>query len=96
MKLISLFYDDLALPLSHLINCCFQEGQYPVLWKNEIVSPVPKIAKITDKILAEFLVEDMAPSSDQAQYGNEEGLSVQHYLVKLLHQVLINLERNSQ
>ena len=43
MKLISLFYDDLALPLSHLINCCFQEGQYPVLWKNEIVSPVPKV-----------------------------------------------------
>ena len=114
MKLISLFSDDLALPLSHLINCCFQAGQYPVLWKNEIVSPVPKVfppekldhlrrisglfnfAKITDKILAEFLVEDMAPSSDQAQYGNEEGLSVQHYLVKLLHQVLTSLERNSQ
>ena len=114
MKLISLFYDDLALPLSHLINCCFQEGQYPVLWKNEIVSTVTRVyppekldhlrrisglfnlAKITDKILAEFLVEDMSPSSDQAQYGNEEGLSVQHYLVKLLHQVLINLERNSQ
>ena len=38
----------------------------------------------------------MAPSSDQAQYGNEEGLSVQHYIVKLLHQVLTSLERNSQ
>ena len=42
------------------------------------------------------MVEDMAPSCDKAQYGNEEGLSVQHYLVKMLHQILINLEKNSQ
>ena len=114
MRIISLFSDDLALPLSHLIGSSLQAGQYPSLWKNEIVTPVPKVfppeklehlrkisgllnfSKITDKILAEFMVDDMAPNCDKAQYGNEEGLSVQHYLVKMLHQILIDLEKNSQ
>ena len=114
MRIISLFSDDLALPLSHLIGCSIQNGQYPALWKNEVVTPVPKVfppekleqlrkisgllnfAKIADKILAEYMVEDMAPHCDKAQYGNEEGLSVQHYLVKMLHQILTNLDNNSQ
>jgi hypothetical protein len=79
MRIISLFSDDLALPLSHLIGCSIQNGQYPALWKNEVVTPVPKVfppekleqlrkisgllnfAKIADKILAEYMVEDMAP-----------------------------------
>ena len=114
MKIISLFSDDLNLPLSHIINSSFQAGQYPVIWKNEIVTPVPKVfppeklehlrkisglanfSKIMDKILTEFLVEDMEPSSDKAQYGNVEGLSVQHYLVKMLHQILTSLDKNTQ
>ena len=49
-----------------------------------------------DKVLTEFLVADMAPTSDKAQYGNEEGLSVQHYLIKMLNQILTKLDRNSQ
>ena len=53
-------------------------------------------SKITDKILTEFLVEDMAPTSDRSQYGNVEGLSVQHYLVKMLNQILVSLDENNQ
>ena len=49
-----------------------------------------------DKVLTEFLVADMAPTSDKAQYGNEEALSVQHYLIKMLNQILTQLDRNSQ
>ena len=46
--------------------------------------------------MTEFLVADMAPTSDQAQYGNEEGLSVLHYLIKMLNQILTQLDRNSR
>ena len=113
MKIIYMFSDDLVLPLSHIINCCFQAGQYPVLWKNEFVTPVPKVyppekmehlrkisgllnfSKITDSLLTEFLVADMAPKGDVAQYGNEEGLSVQHYLIKMLHEILTKLDNNN-
>ena len=49
-----------------------------------------------DNIISEFLIDDMAGSRDLAQYGNEKGLSVQHYLIKMLHQILINLYVNCQ
>ena len=114
MKLICRFADELTLPLCHIVNSCLQAGQYPRLWKVEIVSPIPKVhppekldhlrkisglmnfSKITDSILTEYLVSDMASTCDRAQYGNVKGLSVQHYLVKMLHQILLNLDKSSQ
>ena len=38
--------------------------------------------KISDCILTQYLVEDMAPEADKAQYGNVQGVSVQHYFIK--------------
>ena len=114
MRIINEFADEFTLPLCHIINSCLQAGQYPRLWKIEMVSPVPKVyppekldhlrkisglmnfSKITDKILTEYLVEDMASTWDKAQYGNVKGVSVQHYLVKMLHQILLNLDKQSQ
>ena len=111
MRIIDGFADDFTLPLCHIINSCLQAGQYPRLWKLEMVSPVPKVyppekldhlrkisglmnfSKITDKILTEYLVADMASTCDKAQYGNVKGVSVQHYLVKMLHQILLNLDK---
>ena len=114
MKIISEFADDFTLPLTHIINTCLQEGKYPNIWKNEIVTPAPKVfppeklkhlrkiaglfnfSKITDKIISEYLIADMAATRDKSQYGNEKGLSVQHYLIKMLHQILIALDTNNQ
>ena len=114
MKIISTFADELTLPLCHLINSCIRVGQYPRIWKTEIVTPVPKVhppekldhlrkisglmnfSKITDSILSKYLVEDMDPTADKSQYGNVQGVSVQHYLVKMLHQILLNLETNNR
>ena len=114
MKIISKFADDLTLPLCHIINCCIQAGQYPKIWKTEIVTPVPKVhppekldhlrkisglmnfSKISDCILTQYLVEDMAPAADKSQYGNVQGVSVQHYLIKMLHEILLNLDSSSQ
>ena len=113
MKVISEFADDLTLPLSHIINSSLQQGKYPNIWKNEIVTPAAKVfppeklkdlrkisgllnfSKIMDNILSEFLIKDMADSRDKSQYGNEKGLSVQHYLVKMLHKILVTLDINS-
>ena len=43
MKVSSEFADDLTLPLSHIINSSFQQGKYPNIWKNEIVTPAAKV-----------------------------------------------------
>ena len=34
---------ELAVPLTHIINCCLADGVYPDLWKREWVSPIPKV-----------------------------------------------------
>ena len=60
------------------------------------ISGLVNFSKITDSILSEFLVADMDPTCDKAQYGNVKGLSVQHYLIKMLHQILLKLDTNNQ
>ena len=41
-------------------------------------------------------MKDMAPNTDKSQYGNVKGVSIQHYLVKLIHEVLVNLDSNKK
>ena len=60
------------------------------------ISGLLNFSKITDKIIGEFLIEDMAPGRDIAQYGNEKGVSTQHYLIKMLHKILTAVDTNSQ
>ena len=38
----------------------------------------------------------MKDSIDPAQYGNQKNLSIQHYLVRLLHRIVTNLDWNSK
>ena len=114
VKIIKEFEDELAQPLSHLINNCLAAGIYPNLWKIENVTPVPKtfppeklkdlrkisgllnFSKITDKVIAELLADDMLDKRDKSQYGNQKNLSTQHYLVKMLHKILVSVDRSSQ
>ena len=47
-----------------------------------------------EKIVSEMIISDMKDSIDPAQYGNQKNLSIQHYLVRLLHRIITNLDRN--
>ena len=55
-------------------------------------------AKITDKIIAEFITSDMSKTRDVAQYGNQKNVSIQHYLVNLVNKILVSLDgtKNSE
>ena len=90
MKLISEFSYEFSRPLSHLINSCFSQGIYPELWKMEYVQKVyppeklkdlrkisglMNFSKVTDKIIAELISDDMTHSRDRAQYGNQKKVS---------------------
>ena len=114
MKIIAEFSVELANPLSHLFNVCLLEGVYPDIYKQEYITPAPKIqpperfkdlrkisgflnsAKIFDKLIAQYLISDMAPSRDPAQYGNERKLSIQHYLINMLHTILTAVDKNTK
>ena len=60
------------------------------------ISGLLNFSKITDKVIADLLAEDMFEKRDKSQYGNQKNLSIQHYLIKMLHKILTSLDRNSQ
>ena len=41
-KLRKEFAPELAAPLADIYNCCLQQGIFPSIWKEELVTPVPK------------------------------------------------------
>ena len=55
-----------------------------------------QFSKIAEKIISKFIIKDMMPTRESSQYGNETGLSLQHYLIKMLHKILDSLDRNSK
>ena len=59
------------------------------------ISGLANFAKIFDRILAEYMTEDLSSHPDVHQYGNQKGLSVNHYLVNLIHKVLTGVDKNS-
>ena len=66
---------------------------------SEILRPIANLCnlnKIMEKIVSEMIISDMKDSIDPAQYGNQKNLSIQHYLVRLLHRIVSNLDRNSK
>ena len=60
------------------------------------ISGLKNFAKICDSFLAEFITSDILPNTDPAQYGNTKGLSTQHYLVRMIHQILTATDKNSK
>ena len=51
---------------------------YPPASEEELrkISCTLNFSKIFESILAEYLISDMKPSSDQSQFGNEKGISI--------------------
>ena len=112
-KIIREFAAEIAGPLKEVIDCIVKQGEYPDIWKLEMVTPVPKayppknveelrkisglknLSKITEKIIGDWMIADMQKGRDTSQYGNEKGISVNHYLVKMINEILVNVDRNT-
>ena len=41
-----------------------------------------------------MIISDIKESMDPAQCDNQKNLSIQYYLLRLLHRIITNLERN--
>ena len=46
------------------------------------------VAKIADRSIADLISQDISPN------GNQKGLSVNHYLIKMIYQILLSLDQN--
>ena len=60
------------------------------------ISGLLNFEKIFEKLLAKFIIKDMEDKLDKAQFGNQKGIGIQHYLVKMLHKILEALDTNSK
>ena len=60
------------------------------------ISGLINAAKVFDKILAEFIIADMKPTRDSAQFGNEKDVSIQHYLIRMLDRILKAVDKNTK
>ena len=97
--------------MANLITRAIKKGEYPHIWKLEIVTPVPKVyppsnteelrnisglkslSKVAEKIISKLIIFDM--KKDPSQYGNEKGMSINHYLINMIDKILTALDRDS-
>ena len=72
--------------------------EYPPLKMDMLrnISNLCNFDKVAEMIVGEILVSDMSSKMDPSQYGYKKGISVQHYLMKMLHEILLNLDKNQQ
>ena len=54
------------------------------------------LSKILEKVICKYLVADMKDSLDKSQYANQKGLSINHYLIKLVDRVLGALDGSTK
>ena len=114
MKLIQFCAEELSFPLSDIYTRAIIFGEYPDIYKLEIVTPVPKVypvqttrdlrkiagtknfSRIFEMFLSEIMIEDMKLSRDMSQYGNCKGVSTQHYLIRMIDNILTHLDKNNK
>ena len=71
---------------------------YPTQTLNQLrnISGLFNFDKVFEKLLAELIISDMSAKLDPAQYGNQKGLSIQHYLIKMVNRILEVLDNSSK
>ena len=52
--------------------------------------------KISEQMIAELIISDMSKKLDPSQYANQKGLSLQHYLIKMIDKILSDTDNNSR
>ena len=60
------------------------------------ISGLLNFDKIYEKLLATMMISDMEEKMDPSEYGNHRGISIQHYLIKMVHMILTVLDNNSR
>ena len=112
--LLKEFAEELCYPLCNIVNASIITGTWPILYKKEIITPVPKthppsnpddLRKISglltfnkgaEQLISELMISDIMVKLDKAQYANQRGLSLEHYLIKMINQILTDTGSKSK
>jgi hypothetical protein len=52
--------------------------------------------KVYEKLISQLIISDMEAKLDPGQFGNQKGISIQHYLIQMIHRILSMLDNNSK
>ena len=102
------FSDQFAIPLTEIYNCIIQTKIWPVRWKKEFATIIPKkkqpeslgdLRNISCTLLASKIFESYVldwlkeeVTLRSNQYGGVKGVSTDHLLVEMWQEILTNLE----
>ena len=53
------------------------------------------LSKLYEALLSKHIISDLSPNIDRAQYGNEKGLSITHYLINMINKILTSVDVNN-
>ena len=60
------------------------------------ISGLLNLDKVAEKLISRLIISDMKAKLDPSQYANHPGLSIQHYLIRLIDRILEALDKNSK
>ena len=65
--------------------------EFPVKEMKQLrsISGLLSLNKIQEKIVGQLIMSDIKDNIDVSQYGNQPGLSIQHYLVNMILALLV-------
>ena len=68
----------------------------PKLIKNlRNISGLVTFNKVEEQLIGKLIMSDMKESLDPAQYANQHAISLQHYLINMIHKILSDTESKS-
>ena len=107
-QLVTQFADFLAIPLTDIYNCIITSKEWPLCWKREYVTIIPKknnpeslgdLRNIACTLLASKIFESyvldwlkLEVHLRSNQFGGVKGLGTDHLLVTMWQQILENAE----
>ena len=60
------------------------------------ISGLKNFDKAMNTLISQLIISDMDTSMDPAQFGNNKGISVQHYLIQMIHKILTAVDNNAK
>ena len=52
--------------------------------------------KVAEQMIAEIMISDIMENLDPSQYANQKGVSLQHYLIKMINRILTDTDSSSK
>lgn len=60
------------------------------------ITSLMTLDKLMERIISKMIISDMKSKLDPAQFANQKGLSIQHYLIKMIDKILLSCDSNAK